>query len=254
MVRHSGLDQRTARQCGAPAAADDLRHQAEHAFIGAEPLPEQQRINAQNTHEGNFFKVKPLGNHLRTQQDIVLVPGKLRQHRFVGVFLAGGVLIHPQNAGVGQKLGQFFLDALSAKTAVVDLAAALGAEYRQRMHRVAAVVAHQRLLRLVVNQRHAAIGAFQHMATIGTHADGAIAATVQKQDALLAVIQVFLQFARQAAADFPRVACGELSPHIKKIHARQRAAAIAVGQGDKFQFTALGGVVSLGQWRGRGKE
>ena len=182
------------------------------------------------------------------------MPGKLRQHRFVGVFLAGGVLIHPQNAGVGQKLGQFFLDALSTKTAVVDLAAALGADHRQRMHRVAAVVAHQRLLRLVINQRHAAIGAFQHMAAIGTHADGAIAATVQKQDALLAVIQVFLQFTRQAAADFPRVACGEFGPHINKIHARQRAAAIAVGQGDKFQFAALGGVVSLGQWRGRGKE
>ena len=106
------------------------------------------------------------------------MPGKLGQHRFVGVFFAGGGLVHPQNAGVGQKFRQFFLNTLGAEAAVVDLAAALGAECRQRMHRVAAVVAHQRLLGFVVDQRHTAVGAFQHMAAIGAHTDCAVAPAI----------------------------------------------------------------------------
>ena len=100
------------------------------------------------------------------------MPGKLGQHRFVGVFFAGRVLVHPQNAGAGQKFRQFFLNTLGAE------AAALGAERRQRMHRLAAVVAHQRLLGFVVDQRHTAVGAFQHVAAIGAHADGAVAPAI----------------------------------------------------------------------------
>ena len=170
--------QRAAGQRGAAAAADDLRDQAEHALVGAEALPEQQRVDAQHTDECNFFKVQPLGYHLGAKQDVVLVPGKLGQHRFVGVFFAGRVLVHPQNAGAGQKFRQFFLNALGTEASVVDLAAALGAERRQRMHRLAAVVAHQRLLGFVVDQRHTAVGAFQHMAAIGAHTDCAVAPAI----------------------------------------------------------------------------
>ena len=37
--RHRGLDQRSPRQFCPAAPPDDLGHQTEHVFIGAEPLP-----------------------------------------------------------------------------------------------------------------------------------------------------------------------------------------------------------------------
>ena len=89
------------------------------------------------------------------------------------VLAGGGILIHPQDA-----LGQLLLHPLGAKTAVADIAAALGAGLRQRVYRVAAVVAQQCLLRLVIDERHAAIRTFQHMAAGGAHADGAVAPAI----------------------------------------------------------------------------
>ena len=182
------------------------------------------------------------------------MPRKLRKHCLMRILARGRVLIHPQNAGCGQKLGQFLLDTLRAEAAVVQLAAALRAGLGQRLHRMAAVVAQKRLLRLVVDERHAAVGAFQHMAADGTHADGTVAAAVQQQDALLAVIQIFLQLAGKADTDLARVARSQLGPHINKIHMGQRPSTVAMAQLDKLQTAAFCGIVSLRQRRGRGKQ
>ena len=182
------------------------------------------------------------------------MPRKLCKHRLVRVLAGGGILIHPQNARTGQQLGQLLLHPLCAEAAVADFAAALGAGLRQRVYRVAAVVAQQCLLRLVIDERHAAIRTFQHMAAGGAHADGAVAAAVEQQNALLAVVEVFLQFPRQPHADLARVACGQFGAHVDEIDAGQGPPAVAVGQLHQLQLAALGGVVGLGQWCGRGKQ
>ena len=52
----------------------------------------------------------------------------------------------------------------------------------------------------------------------------------------------------------PGVACRQLGAHIDEIHAGQWAATVALGEGNKFQFATLGGVVGLGQRCGRGKD
>ena len=59
------------------------------------------------------------------------------------------------------------------------------------------------------------------MAAGGAHADGAVAAAVEQQNALLAVVKVFLQFPRQPHADLARVARGQLSAHVDEIDAGQ---------------------------------
>ena len=253
VVWHRRLDQRAARQAGAPAAADDLRDKAEHAFIRAEALPEQQRVDAQDADEGDFFKVQPLGDHLRAQQDVVFLPAKLGQHRLVGVFLPRRVLVHAQNARLRQQLVQFLFHALGAEPAVADLAAARGAKLRQRAHRMPAVVAHQRLLRFVVDHRHAAVGAFEHLPAGRAHAHRVVAAPVQQQDALFPVLQVGFELLHHAGADLPRVAGGKFGAHVDEIDTRQRAAAVAPGQRDELVFAGFGRVVGLGARRGRGK-
>ena len=156
------------------------------------------------------------------------MPRKLRQHGFVGILFGGGVLIHPQNARRGQQPGQLLLHPLGAEAAVRQLAAAVGAKGGRRLHGMPAVVAHQSLLGLVVDQRHTAMRAFQHMTAGGTHSHRAIAAPVQQQDALFPVVEVFLQLLRQPPADLARVARRQLGAHIDKIHLRQRLAAVAV--------------------------
>ena len=179
---------------------------------------------------------------------------KLRKHRLMRILARGRVLIHPQDAGCGQKPGQLLLDTLRAEAAVVQLAAALRAGLGQRLHRMAAMVAEQRLLRLVVDERHAAVGAFQHMAAGGTHADGTVAAAVQQQDALLTVIQIFLQLTGKADTDLARVARSQLGPHINKIHMGQRPSAVAMAQLDKLQTAAFCGIVSFSLRRGGSKQ
>ena len=203
VIGHRRLDQRAARQSRPAAPADHLGDQAEDTFVRPESLAEKQRINTQNPYQRDFFKIQALGHHLGAQQDVIFLPPKLCQHRFVGVFLAGGILVHPQDPCSRQQFRQFLFHALRAETTVVELSAAFRASLWQRTYRMPAMMAHQSLLRFVIDHRHAAIGAFQHMAAGSTHCHRIVPAPVQKQNALFPVVQVLLQFPDHPGAYFP---------------------------------------------------
>ena len=66
-------------------------------------------------------------------------------------------------------------------------------------------------------------------------------------------MQVGLQFLHQAGADLPRVAGGQLRPHVDKVHRGQGAATVALVQCDQPQAAGLGGIVGLGAGGGGGK-
>lgn len=209
MIRHGGLNQCPTRQFRPAAAANDLSDQAEHILIGAEPLPKKQGVDAQHTNQGDIAEIQALGNHLGAKQNIILLLGKTGQHFFVGVFLHGRILIHAQDPRTGQKLGQLLLHFLGTKTAVHDFAAAFRAKPWYRADPVPTVMAKQRVLRFMIDQRHGTVGALQHMAAGAAHANGLVAAAVQQQNALFPALQIGSEFLYHPLADFPRVPGGK---------------------------------------------
>ncbi len=58
------------------------------------------------------------------------MPGKLCQQLFVGILSGGGILIHPQDAGLRKELCQLLLGLLGAKAPVVEFSAAGGAVWQ----------------------------------------------------------------------------------------------------------------------------
>ena len=115
------------------------------------------------------------------------------------------------------------------------------------------MVAQQALPVFVVDQRHAAVGALDHLAAVGTHGHRVVAAAVEEQNTLFPTAQVVGQFPGQACADFPWISGSHLRPHIRKFHRGQRAAAVAFPQGDQPHPPGFGGVGSLDAGGGGGK-
>ena len=127
-----------------PAApAHHLRDEAEHGLIRPEALGEQERVDAEDAHQGHILKIQPLGHHLGAHHDVVLVVCKLCQQFFVSVLGGGGVLVHPQDARLREELCQLLLSLLGAEAPVLQLAAASRADRGRRVHLAAAVVAQQ---------------------------------------------------------------------------------------------------------------
>ena len=116
------------------------------------------------------------------------------------------------------------------------------------------VMAKQRVLRFMINQRHGTVGALQHMAASAAHANGLVAAAVQQQNALFPALQISSEFLHHPLADFPRVPGGKFGAHINKINRWQRATAITVGQRNKPHPATYGGVIGFGARRGGRKQ
>src|SRR5699024_9153040 len=108
----------------------------------------------------DLFKIQPLGHHLGTEQNIIFLAGKPAKHSLMGVFLHGGILVHPQNARRWQQVLKFFFHPLGAEAAINKLAAALWAACRRRAELVPAMMAEQRLPVLVVDERYATVWTF----------------------------------------------------------------------------------------------
>ena len=149
----------------------------------------QRQIRRQHAHQRDIFKIQPLGHHLGADEDGDFFLVKFLQYGLVPG--ADGVGVHPQNGGIGEQLPQLLLHPLSAEADMSQMGAALRACLR-RLFRIAAVVAHQPPVGAVVRQIHAAPGAFGDVGTLRAQQLAAAAPPVQKQDALLPGVQIFL--------------------------------------------------------------
>ena len=182
------------------------------------------------------------------------MPGEPRQQLFVGVLGGGGVLVHPQHSCLREELGQLLLGLLGAEAPVEQPAAAGGAGLGGRVELGAAVVAEQLMARLVVDHGDAALGAFQHLAAVVALGHGLVAPAVEQQDGLPARVEVAPDGVLHRKADLPRVARGQLCPHIHDLDAGQRVAAVALGEPDELGAAILGGVKALGAGGGAGQK
>ena len=181
--------------------------------------------------------------------------GKAGQQLFVGVLGGGGVLVHPQDAGLGEEGPQLFLRLLGAEAPVLQLAPAGGADGGPGLDLGAAVVAQQPPAAvLVVDHGDAALGAFEHLAAVLALGHGLVAPAVQKQDGLFFGGQVFPDGVFQGQADLPGVAGGQLGPHIHNLDRRQRLAGVALGQPHQLHPPRPGLIKGLGAGGGGGQQ
>ena len=140
-----------------------------------------------------------------------------------------GVRVHPQQRRAREQGAQLLLHPLGAHANVLELPAAFGADLR-RFFGIAAVVAHQPSVGAVVGKVYAATRAFGDVGALGTQQLAAAAPPVQKQDALLPGVQIFLQFLVERAADDAVPPLQQLLPQIGQNDPGQRLLVIAPPQ------------------------
>src|SRR6516165_10044885 len=85
--RRVTLDENFSRRFAASGAPRHLRQQLKRPLTRAKIRKMQRQIRVDDSNEGNIWKMQPLRNHLRPDQDIDLAGTKLTQ-RFAIRFLA----------------------------------------------------------------------------------------------------------------------------------------------------------------------
>ena len=126
------------------------------AFVSPEIRLVEQLVCIQNCHQGNIVEMKPLGYHLRTDEDVTLMTGETVDNILVCRFAAGGVQIHTENFGFREEVCHLVFQTLGTESAHLQLASAVGAEGEDRV-RVAAPVTPQFVLFLMKRERYIAL-------------------------------------------------------------------------------------------------
>ena len=134
---------------------------------------------------------------------------------------ADRVGVHAQDLRSGEQSVQLLLDLLRTGADVLHDAAALRAAFIGRLT-VAAVMAHQPSVRTVIGHRNAAARTLGHLAALTAQQHPAAAAAVEKENALLAVREIFLQRGAERFADGGLVPRAKLVAQIGDEHLGER--------------------------------
>ena len=124
VLRHVGLDDHLAGMLGAARPARHLGEQLEGALGGPVIGHVQRAVGQDSPHQGDLGKIQALGDHLGAHQHLPLPGAEGGQQPHVGVFIAGGVHIHAQDAHAGITPFDLLLHPLSAHAAGADISAA----------------------------------------------------------------------------------------------------------------------------------
>lgn len=159
MLRLGGLDDHRSRLAAAAGAASDLRHQLERPLAGPEVGVVQQVVRIQNAYEGHASEIESFRNDLRADQNVgppllerlhdpAVSPRRLRR---IGV--------EPIDRGFGENGGEFLLYFLGSEPARQQASRPARRAYGRYGDPVAAIVAAERAVALMISQRHVAVGA-----------------------------------------------------------------------------------------------
>ena len=228
MVGNKGLNHGPACLFSPACPAHHLGQQREGPLPRPEIVHKQGLVGQDYPHQGDIFKIQPLGHHLGTDEDGRLSLPELVQDVLVGVGGGDGVRVHTQNVRAGQQLLQLLLHLLGPHADEVQHPAALRTAVRQGLGK-AAVVAHEPVVGRVVGEVDRAPGALGHKAALpaGDHAVGP--PSVEKQDGLLSPAQGLLQGSPQRRADGASVAPAQLLLQVHHLHLRQGLLIIPAG-------------------------
>ena len=180
------LDDHLARFLGTASATGNLHDQLRHALAGAKVGRKQAAVGVEDRHQGHPWKVMPLGEHLRADQDarLALVDGG--EQAIHGALARGAVAVDAQHRVVGKQHRQALFGALGAGadgTQVEVLAFWTVARLPLDM---ATVVAAQFLIALVHGHACVAAWAFGQPAAVVAEQGRGEAAAVEKYQHLLA--------------------------------------------------------------------
>ena len=161
-VGRVGLDEHAAAARAAAGAAGELGDQRERALLGAEVREAQRRVGVEHDAERDVREVVALGHHLRAEQQ----PGgrgvEAGEQLGDGVLVGRGVGVEAEDRHV-ERAPQLGLDALGARAVAGDRQRAAGVAAARDALAVAAVVAGERVLGAVQDQRDVAVRALPRL-------------------------------------------------------------------------------------------
>ena len=203
-ARLERLNEYLAFAAGTTRAPCSLAEQLEKPFGGSEVGDAEPAIGANDPDELYARKVVALGDHLRSNQDIVFAVAERVENLFAGAHVLGCVAVHANYLRIRNPFGDFFFEHLDGAAHKLVGFGAAGAT--RCVHRVkgGAVVAHERAVLLMVNERNVAMLAVKRFAAFGAYAHLRKTAAVHEDNCLVALLdaigQSFAQCGRQEYA------------------------------------------------------
>src|SRR4051794_33396131 len=104
----------------APRAAGHLRHELKGSFRRPQVAKMKRRVGVDNADQRHVREIKPLGDHLRTQQYFHLAGAKAIERGLVAPGLLHRVAIHAYQRHIGKAAPDFRLEPLGAKALKAD--------------------------------------------------------------------------------------------------------------------------------------
>ena len=149
-------------------------------------------VRIEYTHQAHILEIQPLGYHLRADQDICFAAFEVRNDLLVAVLFFGGVQVHALHFGVGQYQFQVVFYLFGTEAHAFECGGATGRAVVRHALVVAAVVAAELAVILVVGEAHGAMPALGYPGAFVAGDKGRVAASVLEQDHLLLALQPFL--------------------------------------------------------------
>ena len=158
-----------------------------------------------------------LGDHLRSNQNVVFTIAECIENLFAGAHVLGGVAVHANHLRIRNPFGDFFFQHLDGAAHKLVGFGAAGAT--RCVHRVkgGAVVAHERAVLLVVHQRNVAMLAVKRFAAFGTHAHLRKTAAIHEDDRLVTAFNAIGQSLAQCGRQQDSLLLAHLA-HVYDLH------------------------------------
>ncbi len=213
-----GLEDDRSGIAAPPAAAGELREQAERALLAAEVGPGEALVGVDRGRQAEIAEVVALGDHLRADEHGRGLAREALERRVEAAAPLGGVGVEPEHRDVRQQLAHGLADALGARAEPCQLDRSAVRALRGRALRVAAVVAAQAPAR-VQREAHVAALAAEPLAAAAAVQRGRLSTPVEQEDRPSALVGE----AHEAAAQRARERVEPVAPEVDDLDARQIA-------------------------------
>ena len=187
-------------QTAASGAARHLREQLKGALRGAEIGHAEADIGGHHAHQRHVRNIVALGDHLRAHQHVVIALAEVVEDGLVLPLAGHRVAIEARDARGREGAVQLLFHALAADAQKVNMLALALRALAGHLLGIAAVVAEQAPVALVISQGQRAVDALHALAAGAAGHEAGEAAPVEQHDGLLAALHALRRGPRSACA------------------------------------------------------